>query len=325
MTDGNDDILSTDNDILDSIGEGDDSSSGEDDKDASTATAQDVIDAAQGKDDKQGADGGNGKDKAGGKATGPQDLIGRDGQVIARSGSERRFYETAIREKQRAGEFEAKFNTVTSQMEAIKAAGNVGTQYGLTPEEVGSGAKLMSAYKENPLGTIRYLLTQAQAAGHNVEDIAAGGLDAKAVKEMFDNALAPLVEANQARVDTQAVQVAGEKAYNEFLTRHPDAFVHQDTLAQLLASDPNLSPEAAFYKLQAFFSAKGLDWAKPLSDHQAAINPKAGEGKDGGTQVQLPGSGTNASTELGSARVADVNVSLDTIIRDAMEEHGIKD
>ena len=318
-----DDILSTDEDILDSIGEGKEADDGGEDKGTDATEAQDAVTALPGKDDKQGTDGGNGKDKTGKQAAGPQDLIDRGGQVIARGGSERRFYETAIREKQRANELEAKVTTLTAQAEAIKSAGNIGTQYNLTPDEVTSGAKLMSAYKESPIGTIKYLLTQAQAAGHNVEDIATGGLDAKAVKEMLDDALKPLVEANQARVVTQEAQEAGVKAHSEFMARHPDANVHQDTLAELLASDPNLSPEAAFYKLQNFFLTKGLDWGKSLNEHQAGLS-KQTEGKDGDRQVQLPGSGTKDASLTDTAGVADVSVSTDQIIRDAMAEHGIK-
>ena len=216
-----DDILSTDEDILDSIGEGKEADDGSDDKGTDATSTQDAITTLPGKDDKQGTDGGNGKDKAGKQATGPQDLIDRGGQVIARGGSERRFYETAIREKQRANALEAKVNTLTAQAEAIKSAGNVGTQYNLTPDEVTSGAKLMSAYKESPIGTITYLLTQAQAAGHNVEDIATGGLDAEAVKEMLDDARTPLVEAQQASVDTQEAKAAEGKASSTLLGLTP--------------------------------------------------------------------------------------------------------
>jgi hypothetical protein len=318
-----DDVLTTDEEILDSIGEGEVDGDVGQEEEASTA-AQDVITKAQSTDSDKGADGSNGEDKGARQAPGPQDLLDRDGQVLARGGPERRFYETALKEKQRANELQTKVGTLTSQIDAINSAGTIGTQYDLTPEEVVSGAQIMSAYKENPVGTIKYLLTQAQAAGHNIEDISSGGFDAKALKEMIDTALKPLTDDRQARVDTQEADAAGLEAYNDFMGKHPDAHIHQDTLAKLLASDPSLTPDAAFYKLQAFFAQRGLDWQHSLDQHQVSLDAKNAEGSDGDGQVQLPGGGTNPTTITDTAGVADVNVSTDNIIRDAMAEAGIK-
>ena len=227
---------------------------------------------------------------------------------------------TAQREKNRADQASNQVASLAGQLEAIQRAGTVGTQYNLTPDEVTTGAQLIASYKDNPVQTIQYLLTQAQANGHNVDAIVSGGTDVAAVKQMLDRALAPLVQDRQAQLDTQNTNAAALEIYNQFSGRFPDASVHEGTLARLLQDDPNLSPEAAYYKLQNFYLQKGWDWTKSLDQlmQEAATTTRVN------TQPQPPDcGGVTARNVTDTAQVADVNTSTDDIIRQAMAEAGI--
>ena len=206
-------------------------------------------------------------------------------------------------------------------MDAVNNAGTLGTQYSLTPEEITTGAQIIAAYKNNPVETIQYMLTQAQASGHNIDALTTGGLDMSAVKQMLDTALQPLVSEHQERADTQAAQSRATSVYNNFMAKYPDSAVHEDTLARLLNEDTSLSPEAAYFKLQSYYARNNLDWTKSLAQLQQAATVAATSAEN--TQQALPeGSIANANV-TDKPQVADVNTSTDDIIRDAMAEAGI--
>lgn len=320
MADTNEEvILTTDEDILKSIGEGDEQSTDESTGEEGTSTETGDVTKNADTSGEQSVDGGTDGKQETKPSSGPQDLKDAAGNTIASGGKERRFYETAQREKQRADDLNIEVETLKGQIKAINDAGNLGTQYSLTPEELSTGAQLIASYKDNPINTIKYMLTQAQANGYNIDDLG-GNVDMSAIKQMMQNALAPLVTEQQQRIDTQETQDRATEVYNNFVSRFPDASVHETSLARLLTEDPNLSPEAAYYKLQSFYAQKGLDWTKPLETLQNEAKKPSAD-----TQPQPPeGSGVSNNNTTDTANVADVNVSFDDIIREEMAKAGIK-
>ena len=313
-------LISTDEAILDSIGEGDDQQitdegTSSEDTGATTDTGEEASTASG----EQGTEDGDGKDTPGKTSGGPQDLVDAQGNVIATGGKERRFYETAQREKARADTATKEVSTLQAQIEAINNAGTLGTQYSLTPEEVTTGAQLIAAYKSNPVETIQYMLTQAQASGHNIDAIGGGGLDMQAVKQMLDTALQPLVAEQNERVDTQEANDRALEVYNEFSAKHPDAAVHENSLARLLQQENTLSPEAAYFKLRSYYLERNLDWTKSLETLQAEENA----GPSANTQQAVPDGNVTDARVTDTAQVADVNTSTSDIIRQAMEDAGI--
>ena len=313
-------LISTDEAILDSIGEGDDQQvtdegTSSEDTGATTDTGETTSTAGG----EQGTADGDGKDASRKTSGGPQDLVDAQGNIIATGGKERRFYETAQREKARADTATKEVSTLQAQIEAINNAGTLGTQYSLTPEEVTTGAQLIAAYKSNPVETIQYMLTQAQASGHNIDAIGGGGLDMQAVKQMLDTALQPLVAEQNERVDTQEANDRALEVYNEFSAKHPDAAVHENSLARLLQQEPTLSPEAAYFKLRSYYLERNLDWTKSLETLQAEQNA----GPSANTQQAVPDGNVTDARVTDTAQVADVNTSTSDIIRQAMEDAGI--
>ena len=324
MTDGNEEIeLSTDEAILNAIGEGDESSTNE--STGGEGTGEEKASDTKSED----ASGGQNTDEGGNdqqenkQVAGPQDLVDGKGNIIAAGGKERRFYETAQREKQRAEGLNKEVETLKVQLQAINDAGNLGTQYSLSPEELTTGAQLIASYKENPVNTIKYMLTQAQANGYNIDDLG-GNVDMGAIKSLVENALAPLVSEQQQRIDTQEIEVRANEVYNGFITKYPDASIHESSLARLLTEDPSLSPEAAYYKLQSYYSSRNLDWTKSLETLQNEAAKANAENTRANTQPQPPeGGGVSNNNVTDTANVADINVSFDDIIKEEMAKAGI--
>jgi hypothetical protein len=318
-------LITTDEAILDSIGEGDEPTTEESTSTESAGEDSDVTKETSTADSEQDTTGSDVKEQQQ-NTGGPQNLVDRDGNVIAAGGKERRFYETAQREKTRADTATRELETVKSQLEAINNAGTVGTQYNLTPEEVTTGAQLISAYKNNPVEAIQYMLTQAQSNGYNVDALTSGGTDMAAVKQMLDNALAPLVGEQKQRDDTQAAQDRAQTIYNEFNSKYPDSEVHEDSLTRLLQQDPSLSVEAAYFKLQSYYHQRGLDWTKSLAQLQTDQDAQSvtRTASVPNTRQQPPdGGGVPSVNVTDTAQVADVSTSTDDIIRQAMAEAGI--
>tara|TARA_Y100000385_G_scaffold290490_1_gene363829 strand:+ start:792 stop:1754 length:963 start_codon:yes stop_codon:yes gene_type:complete len=314
-------MLNTDEEILSSIGEGDESTTTESSTEQDTGTTTDTQEQTSTTSDQQSVDESTDEQQQQ-KANGPQDLVDANGNLIATGGKERRFYETAQREKQRADQYSKEIGTLKSQLEAINNAGTVGTQYNLTPEEVTTGAQIVSAWKDNPVETLQYMLTQAQSEGYNVDTIVNGGADMGAMKQMLDNALSPIISDRNKEIETREATEKATEIYNNFSNAHPDAAVHENSLSRLLQEDSSLSVEAAYLKLQNYYLQRGLDWTKSLEQLQSEQDTKTNS--EANTQPQPPEGGSVPQTYVtDTAQVADVRTSTDDIIRQAMSDAGI--
>ena len=306
--------------ILNDIGEGDESVEDTSQDEATITTTKDTSTETSAASSKQSTTGSD-EEQQRKDSRGPQDLVDKDGNVVAAGGKERRFYETAQREKLRADNAESGLQQAQAQLEAVEKAGTVGTQFGLTPDETVTGAQLIAAYKENPVETIKYMLTQAQANGYNIEEIASTGLDMRAVQQMLDEKLSPLIQDRQEHIDTQKIRQEAEQVYNNFITVHPDASIHEGAISRLLENDKSLSLEAAYYKLQNYYLTKGYDWTKSLE--QIYNEEQSKEALSVNTPPQPPEGGINTGNVTDTPLVADVNTSTDDIIRESMKEAGI--
>ncbi len=253
------------------------------------------------------------------EASGPQDLVGADGTIIAKSGPERRHYENLQKSRSDNAKLVTQVNTANAQLKAITDAGNVGTQFNLTPEQVTSGAQLIRAFIDDPVATVKYMLTQAQSKGYNIDGIG-GTTDMAAIKQLLDNALSPMLKSHN---NTLAEQEAREQAtgiYYDFISQHPDATIHQNEIAQLLTKNPTMSIEAVYYRLQNYYLTNSLDWTKPLTDLPVT---KEGQAVTTNTQTSVPEGTTPIENVTDTAEVADPSTSMDEIIRQSMQEAGV--
>mgnify|MGYP003636923322 FL=1 len=315
-----DTILTTDNAILDSIGEGDEQSTSESSVEQVDGEDTNTTEETSTASSEQGVEGSSDTEQQG-KVSSPQDLVDAQGNVIATGGKERRFYETAQREKQRAEGLTREVETLQAQLEAINNAGSVGSQYDLSPEEVTTGAQIIAAYKNNPVETIEYMLTQAQASGHNVDAIGQNGnMNLNAVKQMVDSAIQPLVAEQYEREEIEAANDRAQEIYDNFNSQYPDSAVHEDSLAQLLEQEPSLSPEAAYFKLRSYYMERNLDWTKSLEQLQSE---QSSQQASANTQQAVPDGNVISNRVTDTAQVADANTSTDDIIRQAMSDAGI--
>ena len=318
--------LSTDEAILDAIGEGSssDESTTEETTEAVTEETQESVPETQQADSGQSSDSSTETEPQQQQARGPQDLVDKEGNVVARGGKERRFYEQLQVNKQQNAALNQQVQQLQGQLDAVNNAGTLGTQYDLSPEELTTGAQIIKSFKEDPVATVKYLLTQAQAAGHNLDDVATGGADMSAIKQMVNEAVSPLVQDRQQRVDAEEHQKKAQEVYNGFMSKYPDAQMHENSLARLLETDQNLTPEAAYFKLKNFYLEKGLDFSVPL-ETLAQQEQQRKQTPEVNTQQTLPSGGNiPAQNVTDTADIADVGTSYDEIIRQSMRDAGLQ-
>lgn len=247
----------------------------------------------------------------------PAPKLGKDGKPIAEAGADRRHYANSVREKSRADGLQREVETLKARLAGAEQAGSIGTQMGLKPEEVVAGAKIIAAFKEDPASTIKYLLTQAQALGHNVEGVGLG-TDVKAIKSLLDQYMAPFNKEREEKQKQVEVQAQAKEQYDNFVNSYPDAVVHANSIAALLENDPTgrLTAVAAYFQLKTFYLERGLDWSKPLEALEEEQKGAQTQSRPGVPSGRKPGPTTQA-------KIADVDTSMEDIIRESMKEAGI--
>lgn len=261
------------------------------------------------------------------------DLVDRNGQVVAKAGNERRFYEAARNAQVDATRLRADNERVSTELKAFRDAAVLPQQLGLVPVEVANAMQFMAHFKSDPLGAAKKVFAELQAMGHNLEGIT-GSVDMAAIKQMVNDAVSPFV-ADRSTVQRQqeiatAVDTEIAQVFNQF-----DWAQHQEeALQDVLRADPNLSLRDAAMLTENFALRNRYDLTKPLrAQHLAATS-----GQPQQQQVQQPvhqqhnnaamqpAPAATASDAVVPRRTTAVNTdrSLKDIVRESMREAGLR-
>lgn len=248
------------------------------------------------------------------KNNNPQDLVDANGNIIAKAGAERRFYEENVKLKRERDIFNtqvmpklrqnydamvARVKTYDDAMKSMKTGD-------LTPEDVQTGMDLIRQWKKSPQDTLKFLLTQAKQYGMNIDDI--GGVDTAAINQMLDEKLKPFVQEREANIRQQQIERQSIAQYNNFIQKYPDAEQHTEELAYLLRKNPNMSLDAVYYMLRNHYSSKGYDFNTPLAE----ILQKRATNK---INMTMPHTNPGNNVEKVTQKVAPINESYDSIIK----------
>lgn len=251
----------------------------------------------------------------------PNDLVLADGTVI-RAGRERRIYEENNLLKRDVSKIRKDMDRLVAENNAYKSANNIHTQFNLSPEEVVTAGNLMAAWKKDPVETVKYLLTQVRAMGHNIDDVG-GSVDIAAIKQMVTEAIQPFRQDRDSQLqERQAIETANMQ-YQEFIERYPDAVTHDKSLAQLLTRDPNLTPEAALLVLKNFYLENGLDWKVPLEVHEENRRKSSVQQQQPQPKKEMPTGRTPAAQVVDQSPFASENDDWDSIVRDSLKSAGL--
>ncbi len=251
-------------------------------------------------------------------------LVDGQGNIVANAGKERRLWERVQRfEHYEVPELRRQLSDLTNQVAQVDVLNNVPRQLGLSDEDALQGLRLIASYKKDPVATIQYILTEARAAGHNVQAENQGQVDLAAINRLLDDRLGPLLEDRATQQRTTEADAEAAKQYRDFTTRFPDAVMHEDVIAGILQHDTTLSPDAAYYQLRLWVQEHGLNWNQPLQPQVAAA-------QQGGTQKPVVpavggsrGGNAPVTDTSVAASVAGADADTSDIVKEAMREAGM--
>lgn len=248
----------------------------------------------------------------------PQDLLDENGNVIAKAGAERRFYEENQRLKRERENFNNKimpqikqeYETMVAKVNSYNEVFKSMQMGDLSHEDIGLGMELIRQWKKSPKDTINFLLTQAKSYGINIDEN--GSSDMAAINQMLDQKLQPFLQERELRDKQIQARQNAENIYNNFMNRYPDAKNHVDEIAYLYKRNPNQSLDAIYYQLQNYYLRNNYDFNTPLSE----IHKQKLQSKNTFNSMNV---NQNLKTTNIQAPIAKANASFDSIIRDAMK------
>lgn len=207
-------------------------------------------------------------------------LVDGTGQVVARAGKEARLYQYGINATREYQKLQGTHRTVTgdltnrlnraveigqelnSRIEAFEARDTQVKQLGLSPADQLQAMQLAARARTDPIGTLKFLLTQAAANGIDVSQLGMqGGADFKTIAEVIRNELqqgmAPLKQRTeqdrlqeQERTNTTREQREALDHVKSFFNSNPDAQQFIPVFHGVLQNHPGTSLDAIWARIQ---------------------------------------------------------------------------
>jgi hypothetical protein len=247
-----------------------------------------------------------------------QDLIDANGNVVAKAGAERRFYEENQKLKRERDHFNStimpqikqEYDTMVAKINAYNETFKSMQMGDLSTEDIHLGMELIRQWKQSPKDTINFLLTQAKSYGINVDEN--GKSDMAAINQMLDQKLQPFLQERELRDRQIQARHNAENIYNNFMSKYPEAKNHVDEIAYLYKRNPNQSLDAIYFQLQNYYLKNNYDFNTPLAE----IQKQKQQNKNTFNGINV---NQNVKASNIQAPIAKANASFDSIIREAMK------
>lgn len=268
-------------------------------------------------------------------------LIDKDGKILAMAGAERRHYERAQQQQTYIKRLEGDIDALRKSDAYAKALNEVPQKLGLSLSEAEMGLQAIASFKKDPVATARWMLQETMRQGYNLQQIVGadakgqingGSLDLQAVRSMISEAVQPLVGDRQAQQRHTEAEVAAQREYEGFIAKHEHATVHDDVLANMMRSDPNLSPEVAYWQLREYAAKRGLDFSQPLRA-QVQAQEQGGQRTNGHAQPRpnapqqqhqpMPNGSAPTQAMQQGPNMANPDEAWDVIVRQSLAEAGL--
>lgn len=252
----------------------------------------------------------------------PQDLVDANGNIIAKAGAERRFYEENVRLKRERDNFNQRvlpelrrnYDAMLAKVQAYENTFSSMKMGDLTNDDVQLGLELIRQWKKSPENTLNFLLTQAKRSGINI-DSGANSVNMEAINQMLDDKLKPFYQEREAIEQNKRIESESRQIYNDFVSKYPDAKIHSNELAYLIRKNPNESLDSIYYQLKMHYMQNGYDFNTPLAE---ILKQKQQQNNNVGFNTR--GVNQNINTTTISKPIAPINMTYDQIIKEAMKQ-----
>lgn len=199
-------------------------------------------------------------------ARGPADLVDpKTGQVIAKGGAERRYYEDAQRYRREADRARTELTTAQSRVRELEAATSIAKELGLNATQQIAAMRTMADLMKDPVTTLKAIITEVRAAGVNLDDLFqnASGIDMAAINKTIDTKLQPVLKPQQEQQQRQQVEADAQRTLDDFLDKHQDAAHNLDVISSIMRETGSDLP-SAYIEMVKWASRNGYDPTQPL-------------------------------------------------------------
>ena len=193
---------------------------------------------------------------------------------------------------------------------------------------------MMGMFKQNPAQLVQIVLAEAAARGVDLNRLLGsqiGAIQTNAISKMLDQRLKPLDDARQQNERHARAEQAAQDRYDRFLASYPDAELHQDAIANLMAEGKAQDEREGYYMVREFALRNGLDFSQPLGPQVAAKiqQQRTQGGKQPANQQQRRPMVTGPSVPQRQmtqreTRIASPDRSYASIVEEAMNEAGLQ-
>lgn len=199
----------------------------------------------------------------------------KTGRKIYNTGAEARLYLETDRLRGEISNRDKLVAETQRQVMGMNLLNGMPQKLGLNGGEVESALALAADFKKDIVGTARKVVELALAQGYNVSQIvgeqAGDAIEMGGVKRMIAEHLEPLTSEHRQKREVEQRNAAAEQGLRKFYDEHENAEMHATVIDGLLARNPSLTPEKAYYELRMWAHSKGLDWNADLAPQIAAL------------------------------------------------------
>jgi hypothetical protein len=255
-------------------------------------------------------------------------LIGPDGKIVAKAGTERRLYETTTHLKRTVAQKDQQLQTMQQQMKAFGEIAVEIKSLNLGHQDTIQAMRLWKEFQSKPEVVMKELLAEYQALGYNLNTLIGGddrsAMDMKAIQTMIDKATAPMRQTTEQSQREFQIRQQVEQETQDFFDRYPDAVHHENDIAKLML-EGNMNPREAYITLKEWAANNGLNFNEPLEPQwearKAGANARQQEPRTA-DKPRVTGRGAVNQRTAKAAKTYELDASYAEIIRDSMAEAG---
>lgn len=210
-----------------------------------------------------------------------KNLVADTGQVIAKSGAERRIFEKVQKENEllrtQYNEFQKflpkykeDYDRLANENKSYANIKSICEQGGISNQEMGIAVELIKNYKNDPVATVKNMLDDLKSKGYDINNLESKQNEDKRIQEMLDERLRPYTEKlEQERIREEQINAFREQV-EEFKREHEHSGLHQKEIVAL-AQKTNGNYEKAYYELRSWYERNGYDFSKTIGEQSKRL------------------------------------------------------
>lgn len=210
-----------------------------------------------------------------------KNIVANDGQVVAKSGAERRIFEKVQKEneilKKQYGEFQRflpkykeDYDRLANENKSFANIKSICEQGGINVQEMGIAVELIKNYKTDPVGTVKNMLDDLKQKGYDINNLESKQNEDKRIEKLLEERLKPYTEKfEQDRIREEQIN-AFRQQVEEFKQEHEHSGIHQKEIVAL-AQKTNGNYERAYYELRSWYERNGYDFSKSINEQSRQL------------------------------------------------------